>query len=396
LNANKIEAGENDVKSIAILEEVKDEAILEEGEVSSSPVAVIFEVKARRRKAKKESNEYKRLECKVCGKRLKSLDSLNKHTASVHEDPELKIKIDPYKEIMEPAPNPIIDIAALVRRISNDPTEILTRRVKLTANRCYKCEYCNALFPKVFGLKNHTEIKHPTNFDSLKFDHKHETFLKYPYYKCSECPNSNNNPAEFIDHIVKHQQETFNCEACPFKCRRVKQFKSHVLNHKTKDVLCKDCGESFIDVFKLKEHKGKVHPLPKVLKRRDRKNQKKPTTVQHICEVCAKEFYIGSRYKLHVLQHSDPTYTCTQCERRFHRKEGLRKHSINIHKEHHEKKFQCDQCGKGFNVKISLKNHMNVHLGLKPFKCRNCDKCYQNPENKIAHEKKNHPGLFKG
>ena len=75
-----------------------------------------------------------------------------------------------------------------------------------------------------------------------------------------------------------------------------------------------------------------------------------------------------------------------------------------VKKEHHEtvhlddnlKKFKCEECGKGFNENQKLSDHrMNVHLKLRPYKCRyGCEMAYNDRSNRNHHEKRKHGELF--
>ena len=61
-----------------------------------------------------------------------------------------------------------------------------------------------------------------------------------------------------------------------------------------------------------------------------------------------------------------------------------------------QKKHQCQDCGKGFISKNGLKEHrMNVHLKLRPYKCRyGCEFAYNDRANRNCHEKKKHGQVF--
>ena len=60
------------------------------------------------------------------------------------------------------------------------------------------------------------------------------------------------------------------------------------------------------------------------------------------------------------------------------------------------KKHQCQDCEKGFISKHALDNHvMNVHLKLRPYKCRyGCEFGYNDPANRNSHERKKHGKLY--
>jgi uncharacterized Zn-finger protein len=56
--------------------------------------------------------------------------------------------------------------------------------------------------------------------------------------------------------------------------------------------------------------------------------------------------------------------------------------------------YSCERCRKGFTEKAILEGHINMHINATPYQCRYCSRTYQNPSNRMAHEKKSHPDLY--
>jgi uncharacterized Zn-finger protein len=60
-------------------------------------------------------------------------------------------------------------------------------------------------------------------------------------------------------------------------------------------------------------------------------------------------------------------------------------------KVHNEvKEHKCEHCGKGFNKIYLLQQHLNVHTGMKPFKCTACPKTFASYPNWRKHSKNMH------
>mgnify|MGYP001180766702 FL=1 len=51
-------------------------------------------------------------------------------------------------------------------------------------------------------------------------------------------------------------------------------------------------------------------------------------------------------------------------------------------------KFPCTECDKRFHRQDALQTHMNMHLGLKPYKCDVCEKCFNAKQNMVRHRKR--------
>ena len=111
------------------------------------------------------------------------------------------------------------------------------------------------------------------------------------------------------------------------------------------------------------------------------------------CQICGAEF-TSTYYKSHLKTHDEKT-VCNICNKEVS-KTGLKEHMRRMHTKDEEKMFQCPDCGKGFTKLYALDKHkMNVHLKLRPYKCRyGCTFAYNDISNRNAHERKTHGGLF--
>ncbi len=92
------------------------------------------------------------------------------------------------------------------------------------------------------------------------------------------------------------------------------------------------------------------------------------------CDQCG----LGFRAKLDLTKHrnthnrEEKSFSCSVCEKKFHFKSTL-----SIHERVHQKpKFICADCGRSFRTKPPLTVHCLEHLGLKPYKCRECQKVF--------------------
>ena len=90
--------------------------------------------------------------------------------------------------------------------------------------------------------------------------------------------------------------------------------------------------------------------------------------------------------------HAEKT-PCPQCGLQVR---DLDHHILYVHTPDCMKKHQCPECGKGFLTSAEVEDHrMNVHLKLRPYRCRyGCEDSYNDTSNRNSHEKKKHGRLF--
>ena len=71
------------------------------------------------------------------------------------------------------------------------------------------------------------------------------------------------------------------------------------------------------------------------------------------------------------------------------RQQYMKNHTLNKHNPQNKKPFVCEKCGKGFIQKEKLND---IHMGVKPHKCKYCDAVFNSLGNKRMHERCVHEG----
>ncbi|KAH9372803.1 hypothetical protein HPB48_001319 [Haemaphysalis longicornis] len=101
-----------------------------------------------------------------------------------------------------------------------------------------------------------------------------------------------------------------------------------------------------------------------------------------VCEICGSTFSSTSSLNVHKNLHGEKRFQCDMCGKRFHRKDLLLEH----HAVHGDPTFPCPTCRKLFKTKKSLDVHMMIHTGVKRFKCSVCAKEFFQKGNLQKHE----------
>ena len=230
-------------------------------------------------------------------------------------------------------------------------------------------ESCGAKMKSLYSLKRHAV-----------------TYLKKQPRPCPlRCGSMRNSDYAMIRPLQTHEEGWLGLRRCK-TCNRTFSSDISIEDHKKecyppeKNFMCNLCGEAFIKEYVLNDHINRRHEVH---------DEKK-----YLCEKCNKGFAFEDKLKHHLKIHEDKT-PCPECGVTVRH---LKLHIVTAHTPDNLKKYQCHDCGKGFNDTRTLEIHrMNVHLKLRPYKCRyeECDYdfAYNDLSNRNAHEKKKHGKL---
>lgn len=95
--------------------------------------------------------------------------------------------------------------------------------------------------------------------------------------------------------------------------------------------------------------------------------------------------------KFHSAIHLEiKSYTCKPCNRGFRCKNLLRRHE----RMHHEGvRFYCSQCAKAYKSMELLKRHESIHKGAKEHHCEECPKAFYTAAELRNHQRRQHQGV---
>ena len=247
----------------------------------------------------------------------------------------------------------------------------------------YICILCQAKFVCKSDVMKHIRCSHtnprpiscpkcPKRFRS-KFDlAEHNNVHKgIRPYQCADCNQSYHHKVSLQMHVKSHMPpQNLACEYCgkvfPYRTRLM----SHIGSVHMKDrrnFRCRFCYNLYSSLSVLNEHIKARH------------------TTTYTCETCSKTFKVASKYKAHVLQHSNPKpFVCNICKNRYASKAFLNEHLL---KHQGVRKHICQKCGAAFAQASHLAAHRHVHEE-KTHACPECGKMFNRRDNMKVHRRR--------
>lgn len=231
----------------------------------------------------------------------------------------------------------------------------------------------------------------------------------------------------FVEHQKVHLgvKEMNTCTKCNKSFSTRRKLNLHTSSvHRRKAYHCTFCPRTFMQFFRLKEHKKRHHF-----------NFNQKVTVSHslvpgaqggqlarqkdyLCP-CGEVFHSAAKFAWHKETHEKQPKGCMFCRERFVHKNSLSRHirlahpdkysdfkqdtlpcpickarfiptSLKVHIASHVKRaeFQCSICNKVLSTKWNLKIHRWTHNGRSqmPFKCPTCPKAFMRANDLQVHQ----------
>ena len=232
----------------------------------------------------------------------------------------------------------------------------------------YNCDTCDF----------HTMLKN--SFDTHKRKHMEE--LNKNIFECTICEKSFMSKNGLNHHNQNiHEGIRYECDVCQltFVSKAYLAFhkeSKHTSGENPILAKCDLCEATLSSKNMLKRHKQTVH---------------EPIKKWYHCDQCNFKTKTSSHLNEHKYTHSTETpFKCEICFKSFKSTIHVKAHFKYMH-ETTQKLNKCELCGYSAKTDNNLKKHVRgVHMGLKPFKCNDCEKSYQCSAHLQRHRKLSH------
>uniref|UniRef100_A0A8D8K024 Zinc finger protein 510 n=1 Tax=Culex pipiens TaxID=7175 RepID=A0A8D8K024_CULPI len=203
--------------------------------------------------------------------------------------------------------------------------------------------------------------------------------IPIPLFTCSTCNRSFESKVSlhvhlnYCDSSKTEAIRTFSCTVCSadFMCRE--SLTGHLNKHKgIKPFQCSkpSCTKTFYSRVEWRHHELSCGASP------------------FVCALCGVTIKSYSAFKAHKAKHTERTFPCPNCEKKFPSRTHLRKHQT-VHT--NARNYPCTECDKAFKSSYAARVHMRIHTQEKPFSCAICGmgfayKCLVKPHMEKSHE----------
>ena len=327
------------------------------------------------------------VDCKVCGKKVRSALHLVHHMSRSHSNQPSKVcdvcgaklktneSLKAHLAAHKGVKSHVCEIcgAGFVRRTS------WRRHVREHSHPSFLCDICAKTFTTDYALHTHMLNKHQ---QGAYFNNRLKTVEELGYTLNKQAVDRHLNHQCVIcgENLVngvcsRHPTDymlTFSCNQCELKAKHIKFFCRHLKNH--------------ISPVKF------ASPASRYTRNKAASASNNEEAVMAFsCKVCHKSFQRQEYVYAHMKQHEEKTFSCAVCEKKFTYKCNLKSHLVT-HSDN--KPFQCDVCHKEFKRQEQLTCHVRIHNPNKsPFKCYICGKGLTRRQNLRQHYRLVHPEL---
>ncbi|XP_021695460.1 zinc finger protein Xfin isoform X2 [Aedes aegypti] len=305
----------------------------------------------------KDDNDNQAVECEVCHKIFKNINTLRVHRAS-H---------GPRKHVC-PTCNKAFAVRQNYRNhMDTHHSSVPLDGIEQHSDHPFKCDICFKILKNKISLRQHKK----THLPKKKV--------------CSICSAAFAKNRDLEDHMAMHNvsngsengqspsDNPFKCEICHKTYQKLNSLRQHIKIHGQEKHVCTLCNKEFAERRRLSQHL---------------QTHNKFTQYEEVGEADLEEFLCGEPFQ------------CALCPKMYHFEKDLSKHTRNVHKSRTLPcKSSTDQSALGSDVDQKSgqleATHAPLHLlddaddeDTHPFKCTVCQKAFRSKDQLLDHARK--------
>lgn len=242
----------------------------------------------------------------------------------------------------------------------------------------FPCTECMINFTKQEYLKRHRRqvhgdfIPYKTKTSDVDFETLMGNTIKQACPVCQELVKRNELDAHVEDHGI---ESPWKCEICPSSFSTFSNFNTHIVAHNSERLkqICNVCKKVFRSLQHLTTHQIAIHHVRTDLGEDSSSEDEGDQEIEQSGDNKSKS--VATKAKM---------YKCSECKKKYVRKEKLTEHLI-IHGI--GEKFKCNLCNREFTHQSSRRRHMYLHSTVSTYKCWNvgCRQQFGRKDHLIRH-----------
>ena len=268
------------------------------------------------------------------------------------------------------------------------------------------CKLCKEEFTDISYLREHLVTNH--HYVRCTYCHAailHSRFLKHlkdlhnNSYMCCRCNEAYDTPMLLLEHINKKhvKKEVYFCSVCAFNTPVISNIIEHFVE--CHGILAHYTYLKGLNLVLTKFNLPRVPSIFNVVSGEENNVELKNNWLKTLFYCCCCSSCYNTIFDLcvciqnhlwnkHPIFEEENPYNCWKCKKSFSDLPEYERH-VHYHKINRSK-YMCDICGYGTNLHLRAQTHANMHAGIKPYKCRFCERVFSDEFSMRSHVSTQH------